>query len=235
MTITVLLADDQALIRAGFAALIASEGDLAVVGEAEDGAQAVILADQLRPDVVLMDIRMPGTDGLSATETITSNRALDGVRVLVLTTFESDDYVLSALRAGASGFLGKGVEPRDLLAAIRTVAAGDSLLSPVATGALIARYLSQPEPGRPGTVSSELDVLTEREREIVALVAQGLSNDDIAARLFLSPLTAKTHVNRAMTKLGARDRAQLVVIAYQSGLVRVSPGSVGRPDAGATS
>jgi DNA-binding NarL/FixJ family response regulator len=230
MTISVLVADDQALILAGFAAIIGSAIDLEVVGQAADGTQAVALATQFRPDVVLMDIRMPGTDGLSATEAIASNRSLDGVRVLVLTTFESEDYVLSALRAGASGFLGKGVEPSALLAAIRTVAAGDSLLSPVATGALIARYLSQPEPGRPGTVSNDLDVLTEREREVVALVAQGLSNDDIAARLFLSPFTAKTHVNRAMTKLAARDRAQLVVIAYQSGLVRVNPGGGTRPD-----
>lgn len=224
MTVSVLLADDQALIRAGFAALIGSAADMVVVGEAADGAEAVRLAHELRPDVVLMDIRMPGMDGLAATEAITRDASLDNAHILILTTFEADDYVLSALRAGASGFLGKGVEPVELLDAIRIIAAGDSLLSPAATKALIARYLAQPEPGRPDAVTTELDALTEREREIVALAAQGLSNQAIAEKLFLSPLTAKTHVNRAMTKLGARDRAQLVVMAYQAGLVRVQPG-----------
>ncbi len=220
MTLRVVLADDQALIRAGFAALITSDPDLEVVGEAIDGADAFRVTLATRPDVVLMDIRMPGTDGLSATEQITRDPALAGVRVIVLTTFETDEYVLAALRAGASGFLGKGVEPAELLEAIRVVAAGDALLSPSATRSLIARFLAQPRNGVADTVSAHLDVLTEREREIAALVAHGLSNDEIAARLFLSPLTVKTHVNRAMAKLGARDRAQLVVMAYQSGLVR---------------
>jgi DNA-binding NarL/FixJ family response regulator len=218
--IRVLLADDQALIRGGFAALVNSADDMVVVGEAVDGAAARRLAQETMPDVVLMDIRMPGTDGLSATSLITGDPALADVKVLVLTTFEADEYVLAALRAGASGFLGKGVEPPELLDAIRVVAAGDALLSPSATKSLIGRFLAQPADGAPDLVSPELDVLTEREREIVALAAKGLSNDDIAARLYLSPLTAKTHVNRAMTKLGARDRAQLVVIAYQAGLVR---------------
>jgi DNA-binding NarL/FixJ family response regulator len=220
MTIRVLLADDQALIRAGFAALVSSSDDMEVVGEAIDGSDAVRQVRDLRPDVVLMDIRMPGTDGLSASEQITGDPELGTVRVIVLTTFEQDDYVLAALRAGASGFLGKGVEPAELLDAIRVVAGGESLLSPKATSALIARLLSQPQSNSADAVSSDLDVLTSREREVVALVAHGLSNDDIAARLYLSPLTAKTHVNRAMTKLGVRDRAQLVVLAYQAGLVR---------------
>lgn len=217
MTIRVLLADDQALIRAGFAALVGSADDLEVVGQAVDGAQAVALARETRPDVVLMDIRMPGTDGLSATELIASDPELDAVRVLVLTTFESDDSVLAALRAGASGFLGKGVEPAALLEAIRVVAGGEALLSPSATKSLIARLLSTPS--GPSAGPGALDGLTERESEVVALVAQGLSNQEIAATLVVSPLTAKTHVNRAMSKLGARDRAQLVVMAYQSGLV----------------
>jgi len=222
----VLLADDQALIRAGFAALVRSCDDLEVVGEAADGADAYRLAREQRPDVVLMDIRMPGTDGLSATALITGDPDLVDVKVLVLTTFEADEYVLAALRAGASGFLGKGVEPAELIEAIRVVAAGEALLSPRATKSLISRFLAQPTEGAADLVSPELDVLTEREREVVGLVALGMSNDDIAAKLFVSPLTAKTHVNRAMTKLGARDRAQLVVIAYQAGLVRA-----GDPDA----
>lgn len=220
MTIRVLLADDQALIRAGFAALVESAPDLEVVGQAIDGADAVRQARLHRPDVVLMDIRMPGTDGLTATEMITHEDALDGVRVLVLTTFETDDYIFSALRAGASGFLGKGVEPSALLDAIRVVASGESLLSPAATTALVARYLSRPHDVGRESVATEMDVLTDREREIVILAARGLTNAEIAARLFLSPLTAKTHVNRAMTKLGVRDRAQLVVLAYSAGLVR---------------
>jgi len=218
MTIRVLIADDQALIRAGFAAIVGSTQDLEVVGQAVDGAQAVTLARGLRPDVVLMDIRMPGTDGLSATELIASDPELAQVHVLVLTTFESDDAVLAALRAGASGFLGKGVEPTALLDAIRVVAQGDALLSPGATKGLIARMLAAPV--SPSAGDGTLAGLTERESEVVTLVAQGMSNDQIAAELFLSPLTAKTHVNRAMTKLGARDRAQLVVMAYQAGLVR---------------
>ena len=220
MTIRVLLADDQALIRGGFAALVRSASAMEVVGEAVDGDGSLAQARSLRPDVVLMDIRMPGMDGISATELITGDADLVDVKVLVLTTFEDDDLVLAALRAGASGFLGKGVEPVELLDAIRVVAAGDALLSPKATRGLIDRLLAQPSDGPPDLVGADLDVLTEREREVVGLVAHGLSNDEIAARLYLSPLTAKTHVNRAMTKLGARDRAQLVVIAYRTGLVR---------------
>ena len=220
MTIRVLLADDQVLIRSGFAALIGSDDALEVVGEASDGAEAVRQAVALRPDVVLMDIRMPGVDGLTAARQITESPELADVRVIVLTTFEADEYVLQALRSGASGFLGKSVEPEELLEAIRVVARGEALLSPRATRSLIARFLDQPEPGRPVLPDTTLDVLTDREREMVALVAHGLSNEDIAGRLFLSPLTVKTHVNRAMSKLRARDRAQLVVLAYQTGLVR---------------
>lgn len=219
MTIRVVLADDQALIRAGFRVLIDSAPDLQVVAEASDGAEAVAAAADTGADVVLMDIRMPGVDGLEATRRITADTRLAGVRVLVLTTFEMDEYVMEALQAGASGFLGKGVEPAELIQAIRTVAQGEALLSPRATQALIARFLAQPHTAG-GNHADRLDVLTQREREVVALVGLGLSNDDIAERLVVSPLTAKTHVNRAMTKLGARDRAQLVVVAYQSGLVR---------------
>ncbi|MBB5866919.1 DNA-binding NarL/FixJ family response regulator [Allocatelliglobosispora scoriae] len=226
MTIRVLLADDQTLIRAGFRVLIDSAPDLEVVGEATNGAEAVRLARSTRADVVLMDIRMPEMDGLEATRLITADDDLAGVRVLILTTFEVDENVLRALRAGASGFLSKGVEPADLLEAIRVVARGDALLSPKATQSLIARFLTQPEPG-PVPSPARLEGLTDREREVLALVATGLSNDDIAEQLYLSPLTAKTHVNRAMTKLGARDRAQLVVIAYQTGLVR--PGDLPQP------
>jgi DNA-binding NarL/FixJ family response regulator len=220
MTLRVLLADDQVLIRSGFAALINSAPDLEVVGEAGDGAEAVRQAVALRPDVVLMDIRMPGTDGLEAARTITGSADLADVRIIVLTTFEADEYVLAALRSGASGFLGKSVEPEELLEAIRVVARGDALLSPRATRSLIARFLVQPHEGTADIRPDALAVLTEREREIVALVALGLSNQDIADRLFLSPLTVKTHVNRAMAKLDVRDRAQLVVLAYQTGLVR---------------
>jgi DNA-binding NarL/FixJ family response regulator len=220
VTTRVLLADDQTLIRAGFRVLIDSAPDLEVVGEATNGAEAVALARSERADVVLMDIRMPELDGLAATRQLAAAEDLAGVRVLILTTFELDEYVFQALRAGASGFLGKGVEPAELLDAIRVVARGESLLSPKATKGLIARFLRQPdaEPASPAALS----VLTDREREVVALVAAGLSNDAIAERLYVSPLTAKTHVNRAMMKLGARDRAQLVVAAYQSGLVRVA-------------
>jgi DNA-binding NarL/FixJ family response regulator len=191
-----------------------------VVGEASDGAEAVRQAFALRPDVVLMDIRMPGMDGLTAARQITESPDLADVRIIVLTTFEADEYVLDALRSGASGFLGKSVEPEELLDAIRVVAGGDALLSPRATRSLIARFLATPEQGGPAVPDATLDVLTDREREMVALVAHGLSNEDIATRLFLSPLTVKTHVNRAMSKLRARDRAQLVVLAYQTGLVR---------------
>ncbi|WP_431936547.1 response regulator [Micromonospora sp. RP3T] len=222
MTVRVLLADDQTLIRAGFRALVDSAPDLCVVGEAATGREAVERARATRADVVLMDIRMPDLDGLAATREITADEDLAGVRVLILTTFEVDEYVFEALRAGASGFLGKGVEPAELLDAIRTVAGGEALLSPKATRGLIARFLAQPDP-RPGATPERLRVLTEREREVVTLVAAGLSNEQIAQRLVVSPLTAKTHVNRAMAKLDARDRAQLVVIAYQSGLVRADP------------
>jgi DNA-binding NarL/FixJ family response regulator len=220
VSLRVLLADDQVLIRSGFAALIGSAPDLEVVGEAGDGDAAVAQARALRPDVVLMDIRMPGTDGLAAAAAITEDPELADVRVIVLTTFEADEYVLAALRSGASGFLGKSVEPDDLLEAIRVVARGEALLSPRATRSLIARFLSQPQDGPPDVVPEVLAALTDREREMVALVALGLSNTDIAGRLYLSPLTVKTHVNRAMAKLGVRDRAQLVVLAYQTGLVR---------------
>jgi DNA-binding NarL/FixJ family response regulator len=220
MTLRVLLADDQVLIRSGFAALINSAADLEVVGEAGDGDEAVRQAVALRPDVILMDIRMPGTDGLTAARTITDSPELADVRIIVLTTFEADEYVLAALRSGASGFLGKSVEPEELLDAIRVVARGDALLSPRATRSLIARFLAQPRESAPDVVPRLLESLTDREREIVAQVALGLSNQDIADRLFLSPLTVKTHVNRAMAKLSVRDRAQLVVLAYQTGLVR---------------
>ncbi|MFF9085019.1 response regulator [Streptomyces sp. NPDC014991] len=222
MTIRVLLADDQALLRSAFRVLVDSEPDMEVVGEAADGAEAVRLAREHGPDVVLMDIRMPGTDGLAATRLISADPSLGQVRVVILTTFEVDDHVVQALRAGASGFLGKGSEPEELLNAIRVAAGGEALLSPAATKGLIARFLARgddgdgPDPAR----SERLGALTGREREVLGLVAGGHSNDEIAERLAVSPLTVKTHVNRAMAKLGARDRAQLVVIAYESGLVR---------------
>ncbi|MEU7908635.1 response regulator transcription factor [Actinoplanes sp. NPDC049118] len=219
MTIRVLLADDQPLIRAGFRMFVEPDSGVEVVGEAGTGREAVELARSERADVVLMDLRMPEMDGIEATRRIAESEDLAGVRVLVLTTFENDDNVVLALRAGASGFLGKHVDPAELLRAIRVVAAGESLLSPAATRGLVSRFLSQPVPSAlPAAL--ELGALTEREREVLALVAYGLSNDEIAERLYLSPLTVKTHINRAMTKLGVRDRAQLVVIAYQSGLVR---------------
>ena len=219
MTIRVLLADDQTLIRAGFRVLVDSAPDLEVVGEATTGREAVDLAASTRADVVLMDIRMPDLDGIEATRLITADDDLAGVRVLILTTFELDENVLRALRAGASGFLSKSVEPADLQEAVRVVARGEALLSPRATRGLIARFVGQPEPG-PLPSPVRLDGLTGREREILALVALGLSNDEIGERLYVSPLTAKTHINRAMMKLGVRDRAQLVVLAYQCGLVR---------------
>ncbi|AEM86609.1 response regulator transcription factor [Streptomyces violaceusniger] len=222
MTIKVLLADDQALLRSAFRVLVDSEADMEVVGEASDGAQAVEIARTRGADVVLMDIRMPGTDGLAATRMITEDPRLADVRVVMLTTFEVDEYVVDSLRAGASGFLGKGAEPDELLAAIRIAAAGEALLSPVATKGLIARFLAQGDgSGDEGAYdAARLDALTVREREVLVQVGGGLSNDEIAARLEVSPLTVKTHVNRAMAKLGARDRAQLVVIAYETGLVR---------------
>ncbi|MCX5342500.1 response regulator transcription factor [Streptomyces sp. R-74717] len=219
MTIRVLLADDQALLRGTFRILIDSAADMEVVAEAATGREAVELARSHRADLILMDIRMPDLDGLAATRLITEDENLAGVKILVLTTFENDEYVAEALRAGASGFLGKGINPDELLDAIRVVAAGDSLLSPAATRSLINRFLSQPAPPGP-TTPPQLAPLTPREHEVVTLVAAGLSNDDIAERLYVTPVTAKTHVNRAMTKLGARDRAQLVVIAYQTGISR---------------
>ncbi|MEZ0069854.1 DNA-binding NarL/FixJ family response regulator [Streptacidiphilus sp. MAP12-20] len=222
MTIRVLLADDQVLVRAGLKVLVDSAPDLTVVGEAANGLEAVALAREARADVVLMDIRMPELDGLEATARITADDDLAGVRVLVLTTFEIDEYVFQALRAGASGFLGKGAEPEALLDAIRVVARGEALLTPSATKELISRYLRQPEPGGPGAGPTSLAVLTDREREIVAMVATGASNDEIGEQLAVSPFTVKTHVSRALIKLGARDRAQLVVLAYESGLVRPS-------------
>ncbi|MBW8799746.1 MAG: response regulator transcription factor [Streptomyces sp.] len=223
MTIRVLLADDQALLRSAFRVLVDSEPDMEVVGEASDGAEAVALTREREADVVLMDIRMPGTDGLAATRLISADPSLAHVRVVILTTFEVDDYVVQALRAGASGFLGKGSEPEELLSAIRLAAGGEALLSPTATKGLIARFLAQGDlgdDGRDPARSERLDALTSREREVLVQVAGGHSNDEIAERLEVSPLTVKTHVNRAMAKLGARDRAQLVVIAYESGLVR---------------
>lgn len=244
--IRVLLADDQALIRAGFRVLLEAAGDLEVVGEAVNGEQAVDLAREHRADIVLMDIRMPGVDGLEATRRIASDDDLAGVKVIILTTFETDEYVYHAIRAGASGFLVKDAEPEDLIRAVRVVARGDALLAPSVTRRLIAS-LSASAPGargpgargpgapgagygpgssvgagaggRPSWQDTALSPLTEREREVLSLVAEGLSNEEIARRLYLSPLTTKTHVSRVMTKLGARDRAQLVVVAYESGLV----------------
>ncbi len=222
MTLRILLADDQALLRATFRILIDSTDDMQVVAEAADGAQAIEAVRAHRPDVVVMDIRMPGTDGLAATTAICADPDLAATRVLILTTFEIDEYVAAALRAGASGFLGKDVGAQDLLAGIRTVAAGEALLSPTATRALITRFLAAPGPGA-HTASERLAELTAREREVMALAAQGYSNSEIAEQLFVSPLTARTHIQRAMVKLAARDRAQLVVIAYQTGLVQPAP------------
>ena len=219
--IRALIADDQRAVRAGFAALLDTQSDITVVATAANGEEAVQQSHEHRPDVVLMDIRMPVLDGLAATRLITADPELASVRVLILTTFEIDEYVFEALRSGASGFLGKSAEADELLAAIRTVSRGDALLSPAATRTLIGRFLTMPvaPTGRPDEARRWLDALTEREREISALVATGLSNDEIAARLVLSPATVKTHVNRAMVKVGARDRAQLVVFAYRCGLV----------------
>ena len=215
--IRVVLADDQALVRAGFRALLDAQDDVEVVGEAGDGDEAVRLVRRLSPDVVLMDIRMPGTDGLSATKTIVDDERLSDTRIVILTTFEIDEYVFEAIRSGASGFLVKDTEPVELLRAVRAVAKGDALLSPSVTRRLIGEFASKTREPRP---SPTLAVLTDREREVMALAAEGLTNDEIAERLYVSPMTAKTHVSRAMVKLGARDRAQLVVFAYESGLVR---------------
>jgi DNA-binding NarL/FixJ family response regulator len=216
VTIGVVVADDQAIVRAGFRLLIDSEPDLAVLGEAADGAEAVALARRTSPDVVLMDIRMPVMDGIAATRQIADGAGSS--RVLVLTTFDLDEYVFAALRAGASGFMLKDRPPEELLAAVRVVAAGDALLAPNVTRRLIAHFIRQPDPLH--VPPQELAALTAREREVLALIAAGLSNTEIAGRLIMSVPTAKTHVSRILAKLGARDRAQLVVIAYQSGLVK---------------
>ncbi|MGW1991928.1 response regulator [Embleya sp. NPDC001921] len=214
--IRVLLVDDQPLLRSGFRALLDIEDDIEVVAEAADGQAGLELAREHLPDVALVDIRMPVLDGIATTRRIAADPALAGVHVVILTNYGLDEYVLDALRAGAAGFLVKDVVPEDFLHAVRVAARGDALLAPSITRKLIDRYITQPP--HPGTATG-LDELTNREREAVALVAQGLSNDEIAARMVISPTTAKTHINRAMTKLHARDRAQLVVLAYESGLV----------------
>jgi DNA-binding NarL/FixJ family response regulator len=221
MSIRVVVADDQTLVRAGFRLLVDSAADLEVVGEAVDGAEAVELARRERPEVVLMDIRMPRMAGLEATRQITADELLAGVRILMLTTFDLDEYVYQALRAGASGFVLKDIPPADLLAAIRVVAAGDALLAPGITRRLIAEFARRPDPTR--AAPAALEPLTEREREVLGLVARGLSNAEIAQRLVVSAATSKTYVSRMLAKLGARDRAQLVAIAYESGLV--TPGA----------
>ena len=219
--IRVVLADDQALVRAGFRMLLDAESDIEVVGEARDGAGALDIIHKARPDVALMDIRMPELDGLEATRLISQSPDLASVRVLILTTFELDEYVFEALRSGASGFLLKDTEPEDLLRAVRVVAAGEALLSPSVTRTLIGEFVSRPE--RRPVLPDSLALLTDREREVLAAVAMGLSNDEIAVELVISPATARTHVSRIMMKLGARDRAQLVVLAFQSGLVAPGP------------
>lgn len=215
--IRVLLADDQPLVRMGLRALVASEPGLVVAGEASDGDEAVAQTRELGPDVVLMDIRMPGTDGLAALRTIAADPDLAGTRVVMLTTFELDEYVFAALEAGASGFLIKDADPDEILRAIRAAASGESLLSPTVTRTVISTFASQRR-APTGERHPRLDTLTEREREVLELVAQGLNNDELAARLFISKATARTHVSNILLKLGARDRAQLVVIAYRSGL-----------------
>lgn len=215
--IRVLVADDQPLMRAGLKALLDARDDIEVVGEAADGAETVRLARTLVPDVALIDVRMPGTDGLEATRQIAADARLSAVRVVILTTFGLDEYLFEALQNGASGFLVKDTEPADVVSAVRVVANGDSLISPSLTRRLVAEFASR---GKRPHDSRELDVLTEREREVLALVGEGLNNDEIGERLYMSPQTARTHVSRAMTKLGARDRTQLVVIAYETGLVQ---------------
>jgi DNA-binding NarL/FixJ family response regulator len=220
--IRVLLADDQALVRAGFRALLDAQPDIEVIGEAGDGEQAVLLTRRERPDIVLMDIRMPVLDGLAAAREIVADARLADTKIIILTTFELDEYVFEALRGGASGFLVKDTEPAELVRGVREVAGGEALLSPGVTRRLIAEFASRAKKPRSSTA---LHALTDREREVMALAAEGLSNDEIATRLVVSPATAKTHVSRAMIKLHARDRAQLVVIAYETGLVR--PGWLG--------
>lgn len=222
MTLRVLLADDQALLREAFRLLLDSADDMTVVGEATDGREAVRLTRKLRPDVVIMDIRMPGADGLAATSEICADPELSATRILILTTYETDEYVAQALRAGAGGFIGKGIGAEDLLDAVRTIAAGDTLLSPAATRSLVVRFLATPDEA-PHHLPEQLGMLTAREREMVAMVATGQSNQEIAERMFLSPFTVRAHVQRAMTKLEARDRAQLVVIAYRTGLAHIIP------------
>ncbi|MEU3203510.1 response regulator transcription factor [Streptomyces cyaneofuscatus] len=214
--IRVVLADDQTLVRAGFRSILSGEDDIEVVGEAADGEQAVAPAHEQRPDVVLMDIRMPGTDGLEATGRITTDPRLAAVRVVILTTFDMDDHVYGALRAGASGFLVKDTEPMELLHGVRVVARGDALIAPAVTRRLISEFANRRKQPAP---SPRLNALTERERQVMGLVGGGLSNDEIAARLVLRPATSKTHVSRIMTKLGVRDRAQLVILAYESGMI----------------
>ena len=220
MMIRVLVADDQALVRAGFVALLDAQDGIAVIAEADTGTAALAAARELRPDVVLMDIRMPEMDGLAATRAIAADPALAEVRVVVLTTFELDEYVFEAMRAGASGFLVKHTEPAELVRAVRVVAEGDALLSPSVTRRLVSEFAARTK--QPAGASAALAELTSREREVMALVAEGLTNAEIGERLFMSPATARTHVSRILTKLGARDRAQLVVIAYETGLVVAS-------------
>jgi DNA-binding NarL/FixJ family response regulator len=217
VTIRVVLADDQVLVRAGFRVLLETEDGFEVCGEAGDGAQAVAVTTEQRPDIVVMDIRMPGVDGLEATRRITEDPELNAVKVLVLTTFDVDEYVYEALRSGASGFLLKDTEPVELLRALRVIVDGDALLAPTVTRRLISEFVGRPENRRIDI--SAIHQVTDREREVLALVAGGLSNDEIAAQLVISTATARTHVSRIMTKIGARDRAQLVVLAYESGLV----------------